>query len=258
MHKRPIRSAEDAMAEAEFKRATTVNQDILLDSLLTGTPITSASSRGTGGVNEGSLLPGMNMTDNNQVFNAMYKTASGISSLHEHPELLDAAAAEISTSESSHQHSSQSTPQYKISARQYYACQKFPALVSFLGTEEGEKLAKDIAEKVNELLVSKLGENAKSIGKYAHSCVADRQNIKQYYVGENNEWLCQVTANGPFRGDEAIYYNEKDDKAYVLRLRGKEYEDVSQNFNIIHEIVANKDAGMPAPEMEQKSEETNT
>jgi len=260
MRNKPIRSPEDAYVEAEFKKATTVNKDALFDNLVSGTPIPEAggSGGGVGGSNESALLPGMSMGDNSQVFNAMYKTAQGVSSLHEHPELLENAAAHIATNPGQVAKPEQTAgPQYKISARQLYACQKFPALVSFLGTEKGENLAKEIAGKVNELLVENLGENAKAIGKFAHSCVADRQNIKQFYIGDNNAWVCQVVANGPFRGDEAIYYNEKDDKSYVLRLRGKEYEDVSDHFNVIHERAANKEVSeLPAPvEEEPKNEE---
>ena len=239
---RSIRTREDAQFEQEFKEATSVNKDALLDNILTGAPIPAAgkSGGGSGGFsNESAMLPGTSMgaTDNSGVFNAMYKTATGIASLHENPELLESAVAEMST-DTPPQVSDQ--PQYKISSRQLYACQKFPALVSFLGTDQGEKLAATFAEKVNELLVERLAENAKSLSKFAHSCEADKQNIRQFYKGEDNQWVCKVVANGPFRGDEAIYYNEKKDKSYVLRLRDKEYEDVSPDFNIIHEVVNTK------------------
>ena len=96
---------------------------------------------------------------------------------------------------------------------------------------------KVIAEKVNELLVVKIGKNAQSISKFASACVADRQNIKQFYVGPNNSWVCCVIASGPFRGDEALYFDKDSGKCAVIRQYGQRYEDVSEKFNIVHEYA---------------------
>ena len=44
-----------------------------------------------------------------------------------------------------------------------------------------------------------------------------------------------MTASGPFRGNEAFFFKEDEDKAFVLRRSGERYVDVSEDFNIVHD-----------------------
>lgn len=124
-----------------------------------------------------------------------------------------------------------------ISTRQYAALQKYPSLIEILGSDEGDKIAQSILWKVNEIMVDKISANSREINKNAQSCKADRHNIKHYFVGDNDEWVCIVTASGPFRGDEAFYYDKEKDDARILRKVDGEYADVTPHFNMIHETV---------------------
>ncbi len=128
----------------------------------------------------------------------------------------------------------------KVSKAQWNAIQKYPALIELLGTSQGDFIVKEIAAKVNIMMIDKLAENAKSVSKYADKCIVDRKNIKQYFVGENNEWACQVTANGPFRGNEAIYYDPEKEDAYILRLSDNAWIDVTDEFNVVHDFASTK------------------
>ncbi len=240
--------AEYAALKKEVDESTKVNKDALVDSLLTGQPIVAAPTSSGQGVasNEGSLLPGMSM--NPKQSDLLFHTAAsaigadGMSAaLHDDPSLIEQyGVSELAQSLGVDESISVPTSAGPtISSRQYVAIQKFPALVEFLGSDHGEQLAASLAEKVSSLMVTSIGDNAKKLSKFAHSCTVDKQNIKQYFVGENKSWACQVIANGPFRGDEAIYYNETEDKSYVLRLKGQQYEDVSQDFNVVHECATN-------------------
>jgi hypothetical protein len=130
-----------------------------------------------------------------------------------------------------------SQPQHAVSGRQWRAIQKYPALVEFLGTDDAEPIVRHIAEKVNELLVIKIGQNSKGVSKFAEACIAERHNIKQFFVGPDKQWVCCVIASGPFRGDEAIYFDQERGKAFVIRQIGKQYEDVSDKFDIVHEYA---------------------
>ena len=130
----------------------------------------------------------------------------------------------------------------QLTKNQYNALQKYPALIEFLGTEKGAAVVKEIAAKVNVHVVEKVGENTKKISKYAQVCVADRQNIKQYFAGEDNEWICVVTASGSFRGDEAFFYKPEEDRAYVLREVGDYYANVTKEFNVVHEFAVQEGA----------------
>jgi len=130
-----------------------------------------------------------------------------------------------------------SKPAFKMSANQYQALQKYPALIEFLGSPGGESLVKEIAGKVAEHMVNRIANNSKEISKYAQICVAEKQNIKQYFAGENNEWVCVVTASGPFRGDEAFFYKQDEDRAFIVRKISNKYEDITDQFNVIHEFA---------------------
>lgn len=128
-------------------------------------------------------------------------------------------------------------PKLHVSANQLNALKRYPALVEFLGGPDGEKLANQILLTVNLTLADKISVNTKAVNKYAQGCKAEKQNIKAYFVGEDDEWVCCVIASGPFRGDEAFYYKLAEDKSFVLRKIGNEYHDVSSEFNVIHELV---------------------
>lgn len=126
-----------------------------------------------------------------------------------------------------------------ISRTMYIACQRYPALIEILGSDDGDKVAQIILSRVNELMVDKIGANTQEIDihKTAKLCKADKQNIKQYFVGENDEWICTITASGPFRGNEAFYYDAEKDDARILRKNNGDYKDVTQQFNMIHEVL---------------------
>lgn len=95
--------------------------------------------------------------------------------------------------------------------------------------------------KVNEILAEKIASNSKLANEYALVCEADGHNLKQYFAGKNgdSQWLCRVTASGPFRGDEAIYYSRDKNIARVLRKSGAppklEFTDITEQFNLIFE-----------------------
>jgi len=113
-----------------------------------------------------------------------------------------------------------------------------PALVELLGTDIGDILSREILAKLNSLVAVKIGANTRKIHSSAKSCVADKQNLKQYFVAPNEDWVCVVTASGPFRGDEAFHYNRDKDNVSVLRLDDQdEYSNVTDAFNVIHEFV---------------------
>lgn len=130
-----------------------------------------------------------------------------------------------------------------LSVNQINAVKRYPALVELLGTEMGETLAREILAKLNSLVAVKVGTNTQKAHKDARACVADKQNLKQYFVAPNEEWVCIVTASGPFRGDEAFFYSKDKDRANILRIDADgEYQDVSTAFNMIHECVENGNA----------------
>ena len=124
-----------------------------------------------------------------------------------------------------------------LSENQVAALKKYPALIEVLGSSDGDKLVKEIVCKVNELMVEKIGANSQAASKFAKSCQVDRQNIKQFFVGENEDWVCCVTASGPFRGDEAIYYDPDKDKSAILRIVKDDFANVTGEFNVIHEFA---------------------
>lgn len=132
-----------------------------------------------------------------------------------------------------------SAPQVTISKRQWRALQKFPALIEFLGGPNGEKLAHEVIAKVNEMLAVKVGESSRNVNKHAQACQAVQQNIKQFFVGENDSWVCVVTASGPFRGDEAVYYDVESDRSSILRPHDDEWINVTDKFNVVHEVTHN-------------------
>ena len=128
-------------------------------------------------------------------------------------------------------------PRFTISRNQAMALKKYPTLVEFLGRPEGEKVAKRIAGDMNVLMAELVSANSKEANNCAKICKAEKQNLRQYFQGE--DWICRVTASGPFRGDEAIYYSRDKDVACVLRRSEDDgevhYSDISDQFNIIYE-----------------------
>jgi hypothetical protein len=137
------------------------------------------------------------------------------------------------------QGSSHNTNTLRLSKNQMMAINKYPTLIEFLGQEGGERLATQLQGKVNEILAERIAFNSKQANAFALACEADGHNIKQYFAGE--KWLCRVTASGPFRGDEAIYYSKDKNVARVLRKSGAppklEFADITDQFNLIFEPV---------------------
>ena len=124
-----------------------------------------------------------------------------------------------------------------LSKNQAMAIKKYPVLVEFLGRDGGEKIAKKISGEMNLVMAEIVHENSKEANENAIMCKADKQNLREYFVGDG--WACRVTASGPFRGDEVIYYHRAKDLACVLRKsetdEGVKYSDVSDQFNVIYE-----------------------
>jgi hypothetical protein len=132
-----------------------------------------------------------------------------------------------------------------ISKHQFQAIQKYPSLIEFLGTKDGEALARDMQSEVVKLVAVKIGENTKEVTKTAKVvgeptlCIAQNKNIKQFFQGEG--WICMVTASGPFSGEEAFIYDKNNDSSYVVRKIANEYKNVSNEFNIVHEFAEKKE-----------------
>jgi len=126
----------------------------------------------------------------------------------------------------------------KLSKNQAMAIKKYPTIVEFLGQENGDKIAKKILSEMNTYISEIVKKNSKEANDYAITCEADKQNLKQYFQGDG--WLCRVTASGPFRGDEAIYYSRERDIARVLRRQEEndhvKYSDVTDQFNLVYEV----------------------
>lgn len=124
-----------------------------------------------------------------------------------------------------------------LSQNQIIALKKYPALVDLLGTDEGDNIVKDILAKVNERLVVKIASNSTEVNPtQCKGCITEKQNIKTFFVPTDEKWVCVVTANGPFRGDEAILYSPEKDNSQILRKVNDDYENVTHLFNIIHEL----------------------
>lgn len=136
-----------------------------------------------------------------------------------------------------------SKPAYKISQNQWVAIKKYPNLIEFLGTEQAERVVSKLMSEINTLVAEEVEKNSQIVNDSAKMCVAKKQNLHQFFQGPG--WVCQVTASGPFTGKEAIFYHEENDKAFILRnYGGTKYEDVSSQFNIIHELKTTDEAGI--------------
>jgi hypothetical protein len=232
---------EDAHLRKEIEDSLKVSsyKDAIIDAIMNKTPVqASVPQYGDGPThamsNESSALPGCSMDMDYMTDVAMRSLGVGsvASAVASNPSMVKTASTE-----QTEQREEDRKPQFSISARQYRAIQKYPALVELLGSDDGEKIVNSIASRVTELIVNKIGNNSKQINKHAQACVADKQNIKQFFVGNNKEWVCCVIASGPFRGDEAIYFNKDKGRSAVIRPTGNRYEDVSAQFNVVHEYA---------------------
>lgn len=145
-----------------------------------------------------------------------------------------------------------------ITQNQWKAIKKYPGLVEFLGQSHGEKIAREISEQVNIVLAKVVEKNSRHASKHAVDCKADRQNLKQYF--QTDDWICRVTASGPFCEDDAIFYSREEDIACILRKSGPEgfikYADVSSRFNIIFEssVVAKQADVEPIEENNEEND----
>jgi len=145
-------------------------------------------------------------------------------------------------------------PRHVLSQNQAMAVKKYPMLVEFLGRPEGEKIAKEISGHINYAIADVVHANSKEANETAVACKADKHNLREYFQGDG--WLCRVTASGPFRGDEAIFYSAQKDIARILRKsiqNGQvKYADISDQFNVIYEL----EEGEFDPIVEDSVEET--
>jgi len=168
-------------------------------------------------------------------------------------------------------------PGIVASPNQIRAIQKWPALVEFLGMDDdtSTKIASKIMTECNILMIDKIEKNSKDLNKYAGVCKADNQNIKQYFMGEEEKdsktWACIVTASGPFRGDEAVYFDRGARSAHVLRtvmvnvaeIEGQEKlekraMDVTRDFNVIYEYGESDKTPTEAQQTEELKQSENT
>lgn len=223
-------SAEDRQLEQEIRNSTKVSSyfDDIIDDVYNGKPMRkgrvpnySDRANARGGLS--------NETGGISMYDTLASSDLGASSVGF---ILKNAATEAPT-----------TPVPRLTARdllsenQKRALQKYPALIEFLGTEDAKPLISQIAEQVRNYVVTKIAHNSQEISKFAQNCVVDKHNVKQYFVGEDESWACMITASGPFRGDEAFYYKQAEDKAFILRKINDEYVDVTKDFNVIHEFA---------------------
>jgi len=122
----------------------------------------------------------------------------------------------------------------RVSENQFRAIKKYPQIVEFLGTEQGAKIANRVVAEINSLIAEQIEKNSQLVHDNARACVAQKQYLHQFFQGDG--WVCKVTASGPFRGNEAFFFKEDEDKSFILRRHGGRYEDVSAEFNIIHDL----------------------
>lgn len=129
-----------------------------------------------------------------------------------------------------------------VSMNQWTAIQKYGSLVDFLGSKDGDALAAEMMTHVNKILAQKIEDNTRdAISKMKNpvelmACVANRKNIKQFFRGD--DWVCSVTASGPFVGNESFAYDRSSEKHYIMRKEGKRYIDVTAEFNVVSEVEA--------------------
>jgi len=144
------------------------------------------------------------------------------------------------------------SPRNMVSRNQWNAITKYPELIEMLGKEGiGEKIASSIMGDVRSILIQQIENNTQTYNKYAKVCVLEKQNMKQYFQGD--DWVCCVMVNGPFRGDEIIHYKREADKSLILRKVGeKDFEDVTEQFNVIHTVVDDIESESDIPQLAEE------
>jgi hypothetical protein len=242
------RYSEDRDFQEQWEASLKVSSyaDKVLEAMQSGSdvpegivPDFSDPSSGISSENESSSLFSMDPRRNDY----MFQTAAAAIGLQKIENATDAKPMQKTAQTQTQTQAAPNRPQLKLSQNQLRALKKFPALVEFLGGENGDQIAKTILSQVNRLVVKKIEANTKAVHKSAHACEVAGQNIKTYFVGNdgNGQWVCCVIASGPFRGDEAIFYKAAEDKAYVIRKRGDDWANVTGDFNVVHEFAREGD-----------------
>lgn len=236
-------SSEDREFQQEWEASLKVSSyaDKILESIQTGQDVPDgivpdfADGAGVSSVNESASLFSMDPRKNDY----MLTTAAAAIGLSGMTNVAAEAEAQPMQKTAQTQPQTPSRPQLKLSQNQLRALRKYPALIEFLGGAQGEQVAKTILSQVNRMVVKNIEANTKSVHKSAHACEATGQNIKTYFVGNDDQgqWVCCVIASGPFRGDEAVYYKAAEDKAYVIRKTDDDWSNVTGYFNIVHEFA---------------------
>lgn len=204
--------------------------DSVYNKLVHGTPISGDSVPNYGELNglsnENSSLFSFDPSKNDNLF----KISSQVVGV---PTIVAGFNESISQPQTMEKQSSK--PKMSISKNQAIALSKWPSLIEVLGTSYGEKIAKEILVKLNEVIIDKIVKNTQQHNKFIYAGQNEKSNMKFFYKSENDSWICCVTASGPFRGDEIVYYSPDDDEVSILRMADKEFYDVSEEFNVVHE-----------------------
>lgn len=179
--------------------------------------------------------------ESNSLFSVDLSNVAAVVGMHDIPSNLNVDPVQVPNTVTAQV---DNKPRITLSQNQITALKKFPSLIDFIGSKNGEKIALGILEKINSIVVDNIEENTKKINKFAQACIAEKQNIKALFAGDNNEWVCSITASGPFKGNEAFYFDEKDETSYILRIAdndSEDIEDISSQFNKIHEFSRKND-----------------
>lgn len=218
---------EDRLLEQEIRRSTSVSSryDDIIDHLYNNKPIQKGQVPNYSGLSDiSSESQGISMSYDDMINAVAPIGAEGMSSVLKSVSSVNAPPPS-------------SSKKFALSKNQWRALQKYPALIEFLGTEEARPVIEQIAGQVKEFVAAKVGQNSQEISKFAQACVCDRNNLKQYFVGEDESWACVITASGPFRGDEALVFKREYDQAYVVRKTGDDYVNVTDKFNVVHDYA---------------------
>lgn len=179
------------------------------------------------------------INESSSPFSVDLSSVAAVIGMHDVPSNLQIDQSQVPASVVSNMPNEPEKPRIKLSQNQITALKKFPSLIDFIGSKNGEKIALGILEKINSIVVEDIENNTKKINKHAQACIAEKQNIKAIFASENEDWICSVTASGPFNGNEAFYFDEKEEASYILRIAEndtEDIEDVSSQFNKIHEF----------------------
>lgn len=251
MAKRGRQLAEDREFQKEWEDSLRVSSyaDKILEAMQSGqnvqegiVPNYSGGAAASNVDNESNTLFSIDPNKNDYLFQTA-AASLGVGGLKTASDPRQAQAQAPAEKTAQAQPQSPPRPQLKLSQNQLKALKKYPALIEFLGSNKGDQIAKNVVAQVNQLLVAKVAENTKQAHKSAHAVEASGQNMKAYFVGDDDEgkWVCCAIASGPFRGDEAIYYKASEDKSYVLRKSGEDWKNVTPDFNVVHEFAREGD-----------------